>query len=149
MTSRTITILMAEDDPEDQMLTRDALSEAKLVNELHCVNNGEELMAYLRNEGEYADAAKHPRPGIILLDLNMPKMDGREALSAIKDDPDFKQIPVVVLTTSRSDEDVYRSYDLGVSGYINKPVSFEGLVNVIQTLGKYWFEIVELPPPRT
>jgi len=148
MSPRPITILMAEDDPEDQMLTRDALGEAKLVNELRCVSNGEELLAYLRHEGEYGDTEKHPRPGIILLDLNMPKMDGREALSALKEDPELKQIPVVVLTTSRSDEDVYKSYDLGVSGYINKPVSFEGLVNVIQTLGKYWFEIVELPPPH-
>jgi len=141
-----ITILMADDDADDRRLTRDALEDSRLANDLHFVENGEELLAYLRHEGKYADAEKAPRPGLILLDLNMPRKDGRTALKEMKADPDLRQIPVTVLTTSKADEDIFRSYDLGVNSYIVKPVTFEALVDILQTLEKYWFEIVELPP---
>jgi CheY-like chemotaxis protein len=140
-----ITILMAEDDPEDRELTKDALDEARLVNNLRFVEDGEELMDYLYRRGKYADAGSSPRPGIILLDLNMPKKDGREALAEIKADPKLRRIPIVVLTSSKAEEDVLRSYDLGVSSYITKPVSFGALVDLMKALGKYWFTIVELP----
>lgn len=140
-----IVILMADDDSDDRNIAAEALREAKLVNELHFVEDGEELMDYLRQTGDYSDSEMTPRPGIILLDLNMPKKDGREALEEIKADPDLRRIPVVVLTTSRTEEDIYRSYDLGVSGYIAKPVTFGGLVEVMRDLGDYWFELVELP----
>jgi CheY-like chemotaxis protein len=142
---RPIAILLADDDPDDRELAQQALAESRLANALQCVEDGEELMAYLRNEGAYADAAAHPRPGLILLDLNMPKKDGREALREIKADPELRHLPVVVLTTSKAEEDVYRSYDLGVNSFITKPVTFDGLVAVMQVLGRYWFEIVELP----
>ena len=144
-----ITILMADDDPDDRLLTADALKEARLINDIRFVENGAELLEYLRRKGEFAPPADAPRPGLILLDLNMPKMDGRAVLKELKMDPDLRSIPVVVLTTSKDDEDVYRSYDLGVNSYIVKPVTFEALVDILQTLEKYWFEIVELPPaPR-
>lgn len=141
-----ITILMADDDPDDRMLTKDALEEARLANDLHFVEDGEELMDYLHRRGKYAEMAQSPRPGLILLDLNMPRKDGREALREIKAEPDLRRIPVVVLTTSKADEDIYRTYDLGVSSFITKPVSFDSLVEIMKALGKYWFEIVELPP---
>ena len=141
-----ITILMADDDADDRRLTRDALEESRLANDLRFVENGEELLSYLRNKGKYADRDAFPRPGLILLDLNMPRMDGRTALKEIKADPELRQIPVTVLTTSKADEDIFRSYDLGVNSYIVKPVTFEALVDILQTLEKYWFEIVELPP---
>ena len=140
-----ITILMAEDDPDDRMLTREALLESRLANELRFVEDGEELMEYLRHTGRYADPVGAPRPGIILLDLNMPRKDGREALAEIKADLDLRRIPVIVLTTSKLDEDILRSYDLGANSYITKPVTFDSLVSVVRTLGQYWFEIVELP----
>jgi CheY-like chemotaxis protein len=142
---RPITILLADDDPDDRMLARDALDESRLANDLHEVVDGEELLEYLRRKGKYADPASAPRPGLILLDLNMPRKDGREALREIKADPELRSIPVVVLTTSQAEEDIYRTYDLGVSSFITKPVSFEGLVAVMKALGRYWFEIVELP----
>ena len=142
---RPITILLADDDPDDRMLARDALDESRLANDLHEVTDGEELLEYLRRQGKYADPASAPRPGLILLDLNMPRKDGREALREIKADPELRSIPVVVLTTSQAEEDIYRTYDLGVSSFITKPVSFEGLVAVMKALGRYWFEIVELP----
>ena len=142
---RPITILLADDDPDDRMLARDALDESRLANDLHEVCDGEELLEYLRRRGKYADPASAPRPGLILLDLNMPRKDGREALREIKADPELRSIPVVVLTTSQAEEDIYRTYDLGVSSFITKPVSFEGLVAVMKALGRYWFEIVELP----
>ncbi len=145
---KRITLLMADDDPDDRMLARDALTEARLVNEMYFVEDGEELMDYLRHQGKYANLADSPRPGVILLDLNMPKKDGREALKGIKADPDLRRLPVVVLTTSRSEEDIYRTYDLGASSYITKPVTFEGLVEVMKSLKKYWFEIVDLPDNR-
>lgn len=143
--AKPITILMADDDADDRQLTRDALEEGRLANDLRFVEDGEELLEYLRHEGRYA-GKKAPRPGLILLDLNMPKMDGRTALGAIKGDADLRQIPVVILTTSKADEDIYKSYDFGVNSYIVKPVTFEALVDILQTLKKYWFEIVELPP---
>jgi CheY-like chemotaxis protein len=147
--SMPITILMADDDPDDRLLTADALKEARLINDIRFVENGVELLEYLRRQGKFAPPADAPRPGLILLDLNMPKMDGRTVLKEIKQDPDLRMLPVVILTTSKDDEDVYKSYDLGVNSYIVKPVTFEALVDILQTLEKYWFEIVELPPqPR-
>jgi CheY-like chemotaxis protein len=136
---------MADDDAEDRMLAREALEESRLANDFRYVENGEELLDYLRRRGQYADPAVSPRPGLILLDLNMPRKDGFEALAEIKEDPNLRHIPVVILTTSRAEEDVYRGYDLGVNSFITKPVSFEGLVEAMKTLGRYWFEIVELP----
>jgi CheY-like chemotaxis protein len=140
-----ITILMADDDSDDRQLTREALEDARLINDIRFVENGEELMDYLHRRGKFAPPAETPRPGLILLDLNMPRKDGREVLKELKQDPELRSIPVVVLTTSKSDEDIYRSYDLGVNSYIVKPVTFEALVDILQTLEKYWFEIVELP----
>ena len=151
MTQRgtSITILIADDDIEDRMMVVDAFAESHLANPLRFVENGEQLMDYLYQRGSYADPASAPRPGLILLDLNMPKKDGRKALQEIKSDPRLRHIPVVVLTTSKAELDVYRSYDLGVNSFITKPVTLTGLVEVVSTLGKYWFEIVELPPERT
>ena len=143
-----ITILMADDDADDRALTKEALEEGRLVNTIRFVEHGEELIEYLKRTGRYAPPADAPRPGLILLDLNMPRKDGRVVLKEIKSDPDLRTIPVVVLTTSKADEDVYRSYDLGVNSYIVKPVTFEALVDILQTLEKYWFEIVELPPEK-
>lgn len=142
---RSIVILIADDDAEDRMLVRDALEESRLKNSVHFVENGEELMDYLHHRGKYADLDEYPTPGLILLDLNMPKKDGREALKEIKADDRLKLIPVVVLTTSKAEEDILRTYDLGVSSFITKPVTFTSLVDVMKTLSKYWFEIVELP----
>lgn len=143
-----ITLLVADDDLEDCLLLREALEENRLINDLRFVHDGEELMAYLRQEGQYAADDAAPRPGLILLDLNMPRKDGREALGEIKSDPNLHQIPVVVLTTSRAEEDIDRSYELGVNSYITKPVTFASFMDMIQTLGKYWFEVVELPSSR-
>jgi two-component system, response regulator len=137
-------ILMAEDDPDDRLLSREALEEANLELELVFVQDGEELIDYLEHKGTYSGKTS-PRPCLILLDLNMPRKDGREALREIKENPALRQIPVVVLTTSRAEEDIMRCYDLGVSGYITKPVQFNELVEIMRTLGEYWFEIVELP----
>ncbi len=143
---KPIILLMADDDPDDRMLARDALAESHLVNELYCVEDGEELMDYLYRRGQYSDGAIAPRPGVILLDLNMPRKDGREVLKEIKADPALRRIPIIVLTTSEAEEDIYRSYDLGVNSFITKPVTFVSLVEVMRSLGQYWFEIVELPP---
>lgn len=142
---KAVTILVAEDDEDDRMLMQDALEENRLANDLHFVCDGEELMDYLLHRGQYSDPKTSPRPSLILLDLNMPRKDGREALKEIKSDPALRQIPVVVLTTSKAEEDILRTYDLGVSSFIAKPVIFESMVQIIKTLGKYWFEIVELP----
>ncbi|MCI0840408.1 MAG: response regulator [Chloroflexi bacterium] len=144
-TRKTITILMADDDEDDRMFAQDALVEARLANHIDFVEDGEELMDYLRHHGKYDNGNGPTRPGLILLDLNMPRKDGREALKEIKADPKLRQIPVVVLTTSKAQEDIFRTYDLGVSSFITKPVSFEGLVDIMKTLSKYWFEIVTLP----
>lgn len=141
-----ITILMADDDEEDCALTKEAMTDARLANEMRFVNDGEELMDYLRHQGKYGNGADAPRPGVILLDLNMPKKDGREALAEIKSDPELRRIPVCVLTTSAAEEDIFRSYDLGVNSFMTKPVTFAGLVEVLQTWSRYWFEVVELPP---
>ena len=143
--ARAIAILMADDDPDDRLLACEAFEESRLANELYLVEDGEELMDYLYRRGEYNEASA-PRPGVILLDLNMPRKDGREALREIKADPDLRRIPVVVLTTSKAEEDILRTYDLGVNSFIVKPVTFADLVEVMCALGRYWFEIVELPP---
>jgi len=143
--AKPITLLLADDDPDDRLLARQALEKSRLVNDLRCVEDGEELLDYLRRRGRYADPKESPRPGLILLDLNMPRKDGREALREIKNDPKLRDIPVVVLTTSKAEEDIVRTYNLGVNSYITKPVRFSALVEVMKALGKYWFEIVELP----
>ena len=142
---KPITILLADDDPEDRMLAREALEESRVSNKLDTVVDGEELMDYLNRRGSYESLKGNPLPGLILLDLNMPRKDGREALREIKSDPHLRRIPVVVLTTSRAEEDIYRTYDLGVNSFITKPVTFGGLVDVIKTLSRYWVEFVELP----
>ena len=141
-----IVILLADDDEEDRMLAADALVESRVVNDLRFVHDGHELLDYLNRRGAYSDPASAPLPGLILLDLNMPRMDGREALREIKADPELRRIPIVVLTTSKAEEDIYRTYDLGANSFITKPVSFEGLVAVMREIGRYWIEIVELPP---
>lgn len=133
---------MADDDADDRVLTKEALEESRVLNDLHFAVDGEDLMDFLKRRGKHADA---PRPGLILLDLNMPKKDGREALKEIKADPDLRRIPVVVMTTSKAEEDVYRSYDLGASSFITKPVTFDRLVELMKTMGQYWVEFVELP----
>jgi CheY-like chemotaxis protein len=145
MERKKITILLADDDEDDRLLTEKALKASRLANDLHMVEDGEELMDYLYRRGPFSALADSPRPGLILLDLNMPKMDGREALREIKADASLRQIPVVVLTTSKAEEDIYRTYDLGANSFITKPVLFESLVRVMKDLGTYWFEIVELP----
>ena len=145
MHKNSIHILVADDDPDDCLLTQEAFRESRMSNEVHFVHNGEELMDYLRHRPPYQDRLRHPRPGLILLDLNMPLKDGREALAEIKADENLRSIPVVVLTTSSAEEDIIRSYDCGVNSFITKPVSFRGLLDVVQTLGRYWLQIVELP----
>ena len=140
-----IVILLADDDADDRQLTREALAENRLLNDVHEVADGEALMDYLFHRGEYAERRTSPKPGLILLDLSMPKKDGREALAEIKADPQLRQIPVIVMTTSSAEEDVCRSYDLGASSYVTKPVSFTRLVEVMRGIEQYWFEIVKLP----
>jgi CheY-like chemotaxis protein len=142
---KPITILMADDDEEDCELTREALQDARLANQMKFVHDGQELVDYLKRSGRYSDPSEAPRPGIILLDLNMPKKDGREALAEIKSDEALRRIPIVVLTTSKDEEDVLRTYDLGASSFITKPVTFAALVEVMANWRRYWFEIVELP----
>lgn len=141
----SITILMADDDEDDRLMTREAFKEARLANDLRFVEDGEELLDYLHHRGKYGNPDDAPCPGLILLDLNMPRKDGREALEEIKADTKLKRIPIVVLTTSKAEEDIYSTYDLGVNSYITKPVSFEGLVEVVISLTQYWFKIVILP----
>lgn len=148
MTDRTrpVVILLADDDEDDYLLTRQALEEARVMNDFRRVADGEELMEYLRRTGRFRDEASSPVPTLILLDLNMPRKDGREALREIKGDPALRHLPIVVLTTSGTEEDIVRSYDLGVNSFLKKPISFAGLVEALRVLGRYWFEIVELPP---
>lgn len=136
---------MADDDADDRQMTQAAFAEARVGNRLRFVEDGEQLLQYLRSEGPYSEPGSAPRPDLILLDLNMPKVDGREALAEIKNDPDLRRIPVVVLTVSSAEEDVFRTYDLGVAGYIAKPVTFESLVDAVRALGNYWIEIVTTP----
>ena len=142
----SITILLADDDEDDRVLTAGALRRSRLLNDIRFVVDGEDLIHYLYGEGAYAEGgAPAPRPGLILLDLNMPKIDGREALAKIKGDPELRRIPIVVLTTSKAEEDIVRAYDLGVNSFISKPVSFEEFATAMQTLAVYWFDLVELP----
>ena len=145
----SITILIADDDEDDRLMAREALEEARLANDIFFVEDGEELMDFLHHRGKYSGNDKSPTPGLILLDLNMPKKDGREALGEIKADSELRRIPIVVLTTSKEEDYIYRTYDLGVNSFITKPVSFEGLVEVMKTVAKYWFEVVALPHKGT
>lgn len=139
-----VPILIADDDQDDCHMIKEALQESRLLNQLQFVHDGEELMRCLEHKSEKG----HPLPGLILLDLNMPKKDGREALKEIKNNPKFRQIPVVVLTTSKAEEDIFRTYNLGVNSFITKPVAFDALVGIMRDLGRYWFEIVELPETK-
>lgn len=143
--SERVVILVAEDDDDDYFLTEQALREAHLLNQLIRVKDGEELLDYLHHRGRFADPAAAPPPGLILLDLNMPRKDGREALAEIKSCEELRRYPVVALTTSRAEEDILHSYELGVNSFVAKPVTFRGLVEAVRVLGRYWFEIVELP----
>ena len=145
-TRETLVILLVEDDPDDRLLTMRALSKNRLANAIKWVEDGEELIDYLYRRGKYAEPGSAPLPGLILLDLNMPRMDGREALHIIKADPELRRIPIVVLTTSQAEQDIFQSYDLGVNAFVTKPVTFEGLADAIKVLGNFWFEIVKLPP---
>jgi CheY-like chemotaxis protein len=140
---KPITILMADDDPDDRLLVQEAFEENSLVNNLETVEDGEELMDFLHRRGKYV--ATTVSPGLILLDLNMPRKSGLEALKEIKSDPRLRRLPVVILTTSKSEEDIVRSYDLGVNSFIVKPVTFDALVDLVKELDRYWFQIVELP----
>jgi CheY-like chemotaxis protein len=142
MQGKPLIILMADDDEDDRSNTAEAFREHHLANDFHTVNDGEELMRFLRRQGKYVNA---PRPGLILLDLNMPRKDGREALREIKSDPMLRSIPVVILTTSREEEDILRTYDLGANSFISKPVGFDSLVQLASTMTQYWFQLVELP----
>lgn len=142
---RPIVILCAEDDEDDRLLMSEALAVSRLANRIEFVADGVELFEYLQRRGAYVDPARSPRPGIILLDLNMPRMDGREALRQLKVDPELRRIPVVVLTTSSVETDVLASYDIGANSYVVKPVSFESLVDVVRGVDRYWFQIVALP----
>ncbi|MGV2828851.1 response regulator [Myxosarcina sp. GI1(2024)] len=142
---KLVPILMAEDDEDDRLLAEDAFAESRLANPLFFVEDGEELLDYLHRRGRYEEVDKFPLPGLILLDLNMPRKDGREALKEIKSDANLRCIPIVILTTSKEEEDIVRSYSLGVNSFIVKPVTFEQLVEVIKYIGHYWFEIVALP----
>jgi CheY-like chemotaxis protein len=142
---KPFTILIADDDPDDRLMVKETWEENLLVNGLDFVEDGEELMDYLYRRGKYVELKNSPFPGLILLDLNMPKKDGCEALKEIKADPELRQIPVVVLTTSRAEEDIYRANDLGVNSFVTKPLTFEAFVDIIKALGKFWIEIVELP----
>lgn len=138
-----ICILMAEDDADDRLLVKDAFQESHVANSLYFVENGVELLGYLRKQGKYKDG--YDAPDLVLLDLNMPRKDGRETLQEIKADPTLRHIPVVVLTTSKAEEDVLRSYDMGAAGYITKPVTFDALIEITQGLSEYWVQIVRLP----
>ena len=146
MAAKTISILLAEDDPDDRYLIGEALEENLVTNDLYIVEDGEELLDYLYQRGKYHEKGKWPRPGLILLDLNMPRKDGREVLGEIKADPELRRIPIVVLTTSQAEDDITHTYDLGISGYITKPASFSGLLETIKAVGEYWLQVVELPP---
>jgi CheY-like chemotaxis protein len=139
---------MADDDEDDCTMTAAALAQNRLTNEIRVVHDGVELLDYLHRRGKFADERSSPRPGLILLDLNMPRMNGREALTEIKGHPDLRQIPVVVLTTSKTEEDIFKTYNLGANSFISKPVTFQALVEVVRVVANYWLEIVALPPER-
>lgn len=142
---KSISIHMCDDDPDDQLLVSDALEEARLDNDIDFTSNGKELLQYLNREGEYAHLVDKPLPGLILLDLNMPVMDGREVLRKLKQHEKFRSIPVIILTTSKAEEDIARSYGMGVNSFIIKPVSFENLVEMVRAVTDYWFHLVSLP----
>lgn len=148
MATESITILMADDDPDDRLLLEDALEEVHLSNNFAFVEDGVELMDYLRRKGDFTNLQGTPLPGLILLDLNMPRKDGRQALKEIKSDSALRRIPVVILTTSKAEEDILRTYDLGANSFIVKPVTFDKLVDIVRQLTDYWFEIVRLPPDK-
>ncbi len=138
-----IEILLVEDNPGDVRLTQEALKDSKILNNLNIVEDGMEAMAFLRREGKYTGV---PRPDLILLDLNLPKKDGREVLKEIKEDPILRRVPVVILTTSRSEQDIIKTYDLYANCYINKPVDLDQFINVVKSIESFWFSIVKLPP---
>lgn len=144
-TTKPNVIIMAEDDADDRLLVKDALHECDWDADLRFVENGEELLDYLLRQGKYQTAEHSPRPGLILLDLNMPRKDGREVLRDIRAHTELRRIPVVVLTTSKADTDIERIYELGANSFISKPVQFDGLVNLMRVLAQYWFKTVELP----
>jgi len=147
--AKPVTILVADDDQDDRQLIREAFDEAKLANDLRFVEDGVEVFEYLAREGRFADPSISPWPGILLLDLNMPRMDGRQVLERLKKDDRYAPIRVIVMTTSQADEDIARSYQLAATSYITKPITFDALVQVVQALGRYWLEIVELPENDT
>lgn len=146
---KPVTIAIADDDVDDRMMIQDALRDCHIRNPVDFLEDGEALMQYLRREGEYGGLAGTDLPGLILLDLNMPRKDGREALAEIKSDPDLRHVPVIVMTTSRSPDDVSVTYDIGANSYVAKPIHYEELLEVLQTLGKYWLEVVDLPGSPT
>jgi two-component system response regulator len=141
-----IIILMAEDDADDRLLVKEAFEESRVANDLHFVENGVELLEYLRKQGKYKDG--YDLPDLVLLDLNMPRKGGREALQEIKADLSLRHIPVIVLTTSKAEEDILSSYDMGAAGYITKPVTFEALIEIVKGLTEYWVQIVRLPAKK-
>ena len=141
-----VRIVVADDDADDRMMIKDAFNESKLGNPIDFVEDGVQLLEYLRREGSYAKFAGQPYPGFILLDLNMPRKDGRTVLKEIKSDPVLHRIPIIILTTSKAEEDIIKTYNLGVNSFICKPVSFDKLVDIVKTVGHYWIEIVALPP---
>lgn len=143
--NRLFTILMVDDDPDDRLLFKEACEEVRLRNPLQFLENGEQLVDFLKRQGKYASHADEPYPGIILLDLNMPLKDGREALEEIKADKELRHIPIIVLTTSKDEDDILSSYGLGASSYIVKPISLDRLMRVVNSIGEYWVEIVEVP----
>jgi CheY-like chemotaxis protein len=147
--TRKVTILIADDDEDDRLMTREAFEEVRILNEIVFVKDGVELLDYLYRQGEFSNPEASPRPGLILLDLNMPRMDGREALTMIKKDANLRSIPVTIFTTSKAEEDVVRSYNLGVNCFITKPVTYAGLVEVVKQLNSFWLELVELPVDST
>jgi CheY-like chemotaxis protein len=139
---RPIEVLLVEDDEGDVLMTREALDEGKVLNRLNVVGDGVEAVAYLRRDGAYADAV---RPDLVLLDLNLPRRDGRQVLEEVKNDPDLRRIPIVVLTTSEAEEDVLRSYDLHANCYVTKPVDLEKFITVVQSIDRFWLTIATLP----
>lgn len=141
-------IVMADDDPDNRELAHEAFAEARFANPLHFVRDGQELLDFLRGTGAHPERSRQPEPCLVLLDLNMPRMGGHEALAEIRADAKLRHIPVVVLTTSKAEEDVVRSYQLGANSYIVKPVTFAELVEVVRDIGRYWFHRVELPGPQ-
>jgi chemotaxis family two-component system response regulator Rcp1 len=142
---RLVQILLVEDNPEEVLLTRETLKDAKVANEVSVAADGEEALRFVRNEREFAGS---PRPDLILLDLNLPRKDGRQVLTELKNDEQLRRIPVIVLTTSASDQDLMEAYDKSVNAYIRKPVSLDRLINVVNSIDEFWLGVVTLPPDR-